>query len=180
MNRNYSLSKFEDLIKGYELDPAIEREVILCLVALYNNGCRIGDAVEVNHEIFLMGFRGLFTMDLEIEYYETFGYTYLETFAKKTNKKLIQDNYNYGNVIGMLDAEREGLAISQRKRFAPKDLKTNEKSEDNENHSCLNIINEKDKQLSELQNKYEEAQKEIDMLINRKVDEVREKRNKEK
>lgn len=162
-NLKYSLKFISDMIKGFNLTPSKERELILCITALHNMRINIGDFVRIDSTTYVVGFRGLVNVDGFTEEYEDFGYIYLEAESEKVNAKHIKENFEFA--LNVIHAEIEKLRGLYRKRVSPKDL-SSEKYRD--------ALEEKDKQLAKLEDEYKSNLKTTDMLSKALLNQVRE------
>ena len=161
----YSLKALKDFVRGFELSPVKEREVMLCITALNNKGIGIGDAVKFDDDVYLVGFRGFYTADLQILEFEKVGYEYIEENAERVNIKSIQNNDCYEDLVDALSMEYASLRKLYRQRCAPKDL---DSATDRE------IINKRDKQLADLEDEYLKTLKNVDLLSSTLVKQVQE------
>lgn len=166
--KKYSLIELNRLVGGYELDDAKERELILCIVALQQRGFRIGETVSLFGRNYLLGIRGFMSGSilLEMVNYENFGYAHLSEVPIKKIKK--NNEFEFMCAEKVLRHKLNMLELKYIDRTKPK-FTSMVKQE---------LVDEKDKQLANLQDAYDNLNKQNDLLIKANVDLVRENKNK--
>lgn len=165
MAKVYSLKALKTFVRGFQLSPVREREILLCIMALNNNDIGIGDAVKFDNDIYLVGFRGFYSNDLHILNFEDVGYEYIEENVEKVNIKNIRCKEEFEELIDMLDTEYHTLRKLYRQRCAPQDLDNTKERE---------MLNKRDKQIADLEDEYLKTLKNVDLLSSTLVKQVQE------